>query len=127
MIANMIMGIIILRKKYVPSKYLSVFMISAGIVICTVISGQEIKSTQKVDINSVAPSSIENVFWWIVGISLLTVALFISARMGIYQEVLYLKYGKHPKEALYYTVSETIKIITFNVTLVSEIMQCAVT
>jgi len=39
------------------------------------------------------------------GILLLTVALFVSARMGIYQEVLYGRYGKHPREALYYTVS----------------------
>lgn len=38
-----------------------------------------------------------------VGIGLLTFALFMSARMGIYQEVIYGKYGKHPKEALYYT------------------------
>ncbi len=27
----------------------------------------------------------------------------MSARMGIYQEVIYGKYGKHPKEALFYT------------------------
>lgn len=40
-----------------------------------------------------------------MGITLLTVALFVSARMGIYQEVLYRTHGKHPQEALYYTVS----------------------
>nr|CAD7456062.1 unnamed protein product [Timema tahoe] len=80
LIANMIMGIVILKKKYAFSKYLSVFMISAGIVICTFVSGQDV-----------------------VRIVLLTVALFVSARMGIYQEVLYAKYGKHPREALFYT------------------------
>lgn len=42
-------------------------------------------------------------FHWVLGISLLTVALFISAGMGIYQEKLYAKHGKHPYEALYYT------------------------
>lgn len=41
----------------------------------------------------------------ILGITCLTVALFISARMGIYQETLYKKHGKHPQEALFYTVS----------------------
>lgn len=40
---------------------------------------------------------------WALGITLLTVALFISAGMGIYQEQLYKRYGKHPFEALYYT------------------------
>lgn len=42
-------------------------------------------------------------FHWILGITLLTVALFISAGMGIYQEKLYAKHGKHPYEALYFT------------------------
>ena len=36
---------------------------------------------------------------------MLTFALFMSARMGIYQEQVYAKYGKHPKEALFYNVS----------------------
>jgi len=39
-----------------------------------------------------------------VGIALLTFALFMSARMGIYQESIYVKYGKHPSEALFYNV-----------------------
>jgi hypothetical protein len=43
--------------------------------------------------------------FFFTGILLLTVALFVSARMGIYQEVLYGRYGKHPRESLYYTVS----------------------
>lgn len=43
-------------------------------------------------------------FFFSPGILLLTVALFVSARMGIYQEVLYKRYGKHPRESLYYTV-----------------------
>lgn len=42
-------------------------------------------------------------FHWVLGISLLTVALFISAGMGIYQEKLYAKHGKYPFEALFYT------------------------
>jgi UDP-xylose/UDP-N-acetylglucosamine transporter B4 len=42
-------------------------------------------------------------FRWTLGISLLTLALFVSAGMGIYQEQLYKRYGKHPFEALYYT------------------------
>lgn len=40
-----------------------------------------------------------------VGILLLTGALLLSARMGIYQETLYKVHGKHPEESLYYSVS----------------------
>lgn len=101
LIANMIMGIIILKKRYEFSKYLSVFMITLGIVLCTIVSGSNVQSTQ------VNPSSEESAFsvffWWALGIALLTVALFISARMGLYQEVLYKRYGKYPDEALFYT------------------------
>ncbi|XP_058827288.1 UDP-xylose and UDP-N-acetylglucosamine transporter [Topomyia yanbarensis] len=101
LIANMIMGIIILRKRYVFSKYLSVALITMGIVICTIVSGKDVKSTQ---VNEVVEEDAMSVFfWWTVGITLLTLALFISARMGLYQEVLYKRYGKHPKEALFYT------------------------
>lgn len=101
LIANMIMGIIILQKSYAFSKYLSVFMISVGIALCTIVSGQDIKSTQTVNVKPTTPW--DDFFWWTVGIVLLTFALFISARMGLYQEVLYKRYGKHPKEALFYT------------------------
>ncbi|GFG40716.1 hypothetical protein Cfor_03400 [Coptotermes formosanus] len=113
LIANMVMGILILKKKYSLSKYLSVFMITLGISICTIISGKDVKATTP--LNQVVPEQSEmegvpnfsfNVCFSLVfpGILLLTVALFVSARMGIYQEVLYGRYGKHPRESLYYTV-----------------------
>ena len=98
----MLMGIWILKKRYTFSKYLSVGMITAGIVICTIVSGSDVKSTQVVE-QEVHHNAFSDFFWWTVGIGLLTVALFMSARMGLYQEVLYARYGKHPKEALYYT------------------------
>lgn len=44
LIANMIMGILILKKKYTLSKYLSVFMITLGISVCTIISGKDVVS-----------------------------------------------------------------------------------
>jgi solute carrier family 35 (UDP-xylose/UDP-N-acetylglucosamine transporter), member B4 len=100
LIANMIMGIIILKKSYDFSKYLSVFLITMGIVVCTIVSGTKVESTQ---VNQVEESTFSVFFWWTLGITLLTVALFISARMGLYQEVLYQRYGKYPDEALFYT------------------------
>jgi UDP-xylose/UDP-N-acetylglucosamine transporter B4 len=41
----MIMGILILKKNYTLSKYLSVFMITLGISVCTVVSGKDVVST----------------------------------------------------------------------------------
>uniref|UniRef100_A0A8D8LZ24 UDP-xylose and UDP-N-acetylglucosamine transporter n=1 Tax=Cacopsylla melanoneura TaxID=428564 RepID=A0A8D8LZ24_9HEMI len=101
LITNMIMGIYILNKVYTLDKYLSVIMITLGIIICTIMSSQEIKKYGVSDEEQLSYS--ENLFWWSLGIALLTIALFISARMGIYQEVLYKTHGKYPYEALYFT------------------------
>lgn len=113
LIANMIMGIWILNKKYPFSKYLSVLMITLGIVICTIVSGTEIKSLKQKNVEEVPTTPFEDFFWWSLGISLLTIALFVSARMGIYQEVLYSRYGKNAREALYYTVSSLFFFIVY--------------
>jgi len=97
LMANMIMGILLLNKRYTPTKYLSVVMITAGILLCTFMSATAKESTKSIE------DEQEDTFWMIIGISLLTFALFMSARMGIYQEVIYGKYGKYPKEALFYS------------------------
>ncbi|CAG2053229.1 unnamed protein product, partial [Timema podura] len=62
-----------------------------------------LKDTRPGQENTDPSNMLQVYFWWVLGIVLLTVALFVSARMGIYQEVLYAKYGKHPREALFYT------------------------
>lgn len=104
LMANMVMGILILKKKYTPLKYLSVIMITAGIVICTIQSSTEVKAHGSEKRTAEEDEALRpmDIFWWAVGIAILTFALFLSARMGIFQETLYQKYGKHPWEALYY-------------------------
>lgn len=107
LVANMFMGIIILGKKYTMSKYLSVAMITLGICISTIVSSGAPKAvcTDCTDDmpNTNTVEEDDYIFRWTIGISLLTLALFVSARMGIYQEWLYGHYGKHPDEALFYT------------------------
>lgn len=96
LIANMVMGIFLLNKSYTSLKYLSVVMVSAGIALCTIMSASSTPSSSAGE-----DENYQN--WLFVGIGILTFALFMSARMGIYQEVLYGKYGKHPKEALFFS------------------------
>ena len=55
---------------------------------------QEDTSNPNLKTTSVEDDKYSVVFWWCVGISILTVALLLSACMGIYQEVLYKKFGK---------------------------------
>ncbi|KAL6106490.1 slc35b4 [Pungitius sinensis] len=98
LIANMVLGIIILKKRYSASKYLSIALVSAGIFICTIMSAKQVNVANE-------GSEEENFYGfvrWLIGICMLTFALLMSARMGIFQETLYKQYGKHSKEALFY-------------------------
>uniref|UniRef100_A0A8C2YWY2 Solute carrier family 35 member B4 n=1 Tax=Cyclopterus lumpus TaxID=8103 RepID=A0A8C2YWY2_CYCLU len=104
LIANMILGIVILKKRYSASKYLSIALVSAGIFICTIMSAKQVNVANE-------GSEEQNVYAfmrWLIGIGMLTFALLMSARMGIFQETLYKQYGKHSKEALFYNVSVSL-------------------
>eukprot|EP00795_Rhopilema_esculentum_P002292 gene2292-17907_t len=96
LMANMALGIIILKRKYTPIKFIAVGMITVGIVLCTLFSVKNEGKTKSVG------DTVEY-FWWLVGVSLLTFALFVSARLGIMQEQIAMEYGKHPRESLFYS------------------------
>jgi len=124
LMANMIMGMALLGKRYKTVKYVSVIMITIGIATCTVMSAtsrislktgkavfaEPINGTEKIKeevkkLNEALDKENESMRFnqLMIGIGLLTFALFLSARMGIYQEVIFGKFGKHAKEALFYT------------------------
>uniref|UniRef100_A0A8C2EVS6 Solute carrier family 35 member B4 n=1 Tax=Cyprinus carpio TaxID=7962 RepID=A0A8C2EVS6_CYPCA len=119
LIANMILGIILLKKRYSASKYLSIVLVSVGIFICTIMSAKQVN----VEKGATEEDSFYAFMHWLLGIAMLTFALLMSARMGIFQETLYKKYGKHSKEALFYNVKQEIFLITsdqFNATVMNE-------
>ncbi|NXE42300.1 S35B4 protein, partial [Ptilorrhoa leucosticta] len=98
LIASMALGIIILKKRYSVSKYTSIALVSLGIFTCTLMSAKQVAS----DSNLNQEDGPQVFLWWLLGIAALTFALLMSARMGIFQETLYQRFGKHSKEALFY-------------------------
>ncbi|XP_063868368.1 UDP-xylose and UDP-N-acetylglucosamine transporter-like isoform X2 [Scylla paramamosain] len=109
LIANMVMAVVVMGRRYSASKCLSVGMITLGTLVCTYASAQTLdkggggsndggSGESSEGSEGVMPSLVT----WLGGIALLTFALFLSARMGIFQECLYTRYGKHPWEALFY-------------------------
>lgn len=94
LVTNMLLGMLLAGKRYPFSKYLSVFFISLGIFICTLVS-----ANQKEDKDS--EKETEEGTGLILGIILLCYALVVSSIMGLIQEFTYKKYGKHPNEALF--------------------------
>ncbi|XP_040401911.1 UDP-xylose and UDP-N-acetylglucosamine transporter isoform X1 [Cygnus olor] len=98
LIASMALGIIILKKRYSMSKYTSIALVSVGIFTCTFMSAKQVASDSSLN----EEDGLHVFLWWLLGIAALTFALLMSARMGIFQETLYKRFGKHSKEALFY-------------------------
>lgn len=109
LIANMILGIIIMKKSYSIREYVAIVMISIGIFLATMASAGD-KVGEKAQASS---EEFSDLFWWIVGIVMLTLALVLSAVMGLIQEKLYAKHGKYPDEALYYNHVLTLPMFLF--------------
>ena len=59
----------------------------------------------------------------IIGVVLLTTSLLTSARLGVYQEVLFSKYGKQSREAVFYCVSALLFGFVFKHELVLKFCQ----
>lgn len=97
LIANLIMGVVLLKRRYKPTKYLSVVLVTIGIIACTIASAK-----QKEKMASQTGDEVHDYFIWLIGVGLIVLSLFLSAFMGIFQEKTYAKYGKHPAEALFY-------------------------
>jgi len=89
----MLLGIVILKKTYSVREYISVVLISVGICLCTLASATEKKSPGQ-SVNVQATDEFSEMFWWTVGIIMLTLALVLSAVMGLIQEKLYATHGK---------------------------------
>lgn len=97
LLATLILSVVMVGKSYSARKYISVFAITIGIVICTLAT-----STQGDSGLSMEEAS-KHYKEWTIGIIMLTFALLASAVLAIYQQQMYEKYGKHPDEAMFIT------------------------
>ncbi|KAK4316967.1 hypothetical protein Pmani_011922 [Petrolisthes manimaculis] len=94
LVANLMVCWLVLGRRYSLVKCVSVIMITLGTFLTTLASANLSKES--------GDSEELGVAGYVTGVTLLTVALFMSARLGVYQEVLYITYGKHAREALFY-------------------------
>lgn len=104
LIANMLLGILILKKSYPLSKYLSIIMVTMGISLATMASAEMVGHTSQTFNQSTSGSQTNpDYYTWSFGIVLLTFALVLSACLGVVQEQFSAKFGKHPDEATYFS------------------------
>ena len=97
MAASLMTEKIVLQRKHGWYKHMAVILITLGIMLCTYASSKHV------------PLDV-SILDWTLGIALLSTSLILSARMGIYQEQIYAKYGRHHREALFFTVSKFTKL-----------------
>ncbi|OWF51647.1 UDP-xylose and UDP-N-acetylglucosamine transporter [Mizuhopecten yessoensis] len=98
LIASLSLGVLLKGRKYTRGKYVSVVLITLGIIGCTIASSQVKQSMPSEN----GGGDLIGYTMWTAGLCLLTLALFLSAGMGLFQETVYTKYGKHPREALFF-------------------------
>ena len=96
--ASLVAEKIVLARNHSRQKHLSVAFISIGIVIVTLESGRGFDNQ----------ASFSD---WCIGIIMLLTSLILSSLMGVHQERIYAKWGKHYQEALFFTVSLTIQFL----------------
>jgi len=89
LVFNMIMGYLVIGRKYSYSKIASILLVSLGICICTLASNQ-------VNEQVVFQGKM------LVGLLLMLISLVTSARLGVYQETVFKEHGKHTREAAFY-------------------------
>jgi len=106
----MLMGYLVGGKRYSPGQIFAGVVITAGIVLATVSAPRPGKSNDRVTTQATAASATTE-HWlpehlqYYAGIAVLSVALFLSAWLGLWQEQTYAAYGKKWREALFYCVS----------------------
>ncbi|KAK3102403.1 hypothetical protein FSP39_011156, partial [Pinctada imbricata] len=102
MMSSIVLGRVIQKRKYSYAKYISVLLITVGIAASTIASSQHVKHIPRENDKPGDEDKFKDMMIWSIGILMLVAQLFLSAGLGIFQEKTYGKYGKHPKESLFY-------------------------
>ncbi|VDN59330.1 unnamed protein product [Dracunculus medinensis] len=97
LIAQLIMGRYLRNNFYSQRQIVSVLLLTVGIIIFTL---ADIKEHRKISIVRTSIFLLPSSLIASPGIALLTFGLFASAYLGICQENLYHKYGKHHEELM---------------------------
>ncbi|EIE85261.1 hypothetical protein RO3G_09971 [Rhizopus delemar RA 99-880] len=104
LIVNMIMGTIVLGKRYSFGQIFGVLFVTIGVIVATLDNASnQIEVIKKYAPVHAGKNNTGNTTEFNTGIALLVVAMILSAIMGLFQEVTYKKYGKHWREGLFYT------------------------
>jgi len=102
LVANLICSYTFLGKRHTRKQVFSVILVTAGIALVTL--APYLQAKVPADKSTVAVTDADSrPEVMMIGIAMLMVSLFMSALLGIIQEHIYHKYGKEPRELMFYT------------------------
>ncbi|KAI0629221.1 UAA transporter [Trametes polyzona] len=100
---SMLLGYVLLKKRYSLTQVASVAFVSAGVVLATLSRPSAPKST----------GELPDVRRYSIGVFMLTVSLLLTGILGVLQERTYTRYGPHWKEGVFYTHCLSLPIFLF--------------
>jgi|UniRef100_A0A914Q5D2 UDP-xylose/UDP-N-acetylglucosamine transporter B4 len=106
LLTNLIMNKYLQGKQYSTQKYASVLLITVGIIVCTLASANVEKKEAAISLEDAQKHYQE----WVIGIAMLIIALLATSYLAIVQQNMYEKYGKHPREAMFYIHAMSLPI-----------------
>eukprot|EP01132_Coremiostelium_polycephalum_P005392 gene5392-6725_t len=99
LISTVVIGSLFWRKKYTLKQIISLLMVTCGIIIATFNSMPENKREF-----TIKNAEQGGVYKFVTGITMLTIAMFLSSVLGLIQEFTYKKHGKDcHRETIFYT------------------------
>ncbi|KAI0819661.1 UAA transporter [Trametes gibbosa] len=100
---SMLLGYLVLHKRYSLAQVAAVAFVSAGVVLATLSRPSAPKTAGD-------PPDIGR---YSIGVFMLTVSLVLTGVLGVLQERTYTKYGPHWKEGVFYTHALSLPIFLF--------------
>ncbi|KAI0731225.1 UAA-domain-containing protein [Earliella scabrosa] len=99
---SMLLGYLVMKKRYSLAQVTAVAFVSAGVVLATLSRPSSTKVSDDVDIGR-----------YTIGVAMLTFSLLLTGILGVLQERTYTKYGPHWKEGVFYTHCLSLPIFLF--------------
>lgn len=106
---SMLVGYFLAGKRYALGQVVAGVVITIGIVLATVSAPRPPRAPSSPSSSPSAASEerLPESVQYVVGIGMLSMALFLSAWLGLWQEKTYRRYGNQWREALFFTVSSS--------------------
>ncbi|KAF8909021.1 UAA transporter, partial [Gymnopilus junonius] len=105
---SMLFGFMTLKKRYTMMQFLSVAIVTAGVVLVTLS-----RTTPRSEAQTSKSVSAEDLTKYSFGIAMMTISLFCTGWLGLLQERTYIKYGPCWREGVFYTHLLSLPIFLF--------------